>query len=32
MNGDLDEVRMYNIALTAEEAKQLYDAEITVID
>ena len=32
MDGDLDEVRLYNIALTAEEAKQLYDAEISVID
>ncbi len=32
MDGDLDEVRLYNIALTAEEAKALYDAEITVID
>jgi len=32
IDGDLDEVRLYNIALTAEEAKALYDAEITVID
>ena len=32
MDGDLDEVRLYNTALTAEEAKALYDAEITVID
>lgn len=32
MNGLLDEVRLYNTALTAEEAKALYDAEITVID
>lgn len=32
MDGDLDEVRLYNAALTAEEAKALYDAEITVID
>ena len=32
IDGDLDEVRFYNTALTAEEAKQLYDAEITVID
>lgn len=32
MDGDLDEVRLYNIALTAEEAKQLYDAEVSVID
>ena len=32
MDGDLDEVRLYNTALTAEEAKALYDAEISVID
>ena len=32
MDGDLDEVRLYNAALTAEEAKALYDAEISVID
>lgn len=32
MDGDLDEVRLYNAALTAEQAKALYDAEITVID
>ena len=32
MDGDLDEVRFYNVALTAEEAKQLYDAEISVAD
>ena len=32
MDGDLDEVRLYNIALTAEDAKKLYDAEISVID
>ena len=32
MDGDLDEVRLYNAALTAAQAKALYDAEISVID
>ncbi len=32
MDGDLDEVRLYNTALSAEEAKALYDAEVSVID
>lgn len=32
MDGDLDEVRLYNTALTADEAKALYDAEVSVID
>lgn len=31
-DGIMDEVRFYDAALSAEEAKALYDAEITVID
>lgn len=32
MDGLLDEVRLYNAALTPAQAKALYDAEITVIN
>lgn len=32
MDGLLDEVRLYNAALTAAQAKELYDAEVSVLD